>query len=87
MLRERTTKELLRRSENMLGQIFKFLKKKKPCYRCGGNASVEYMALLYCRICREVVVRMIPVIGMGGMFGFPGSTGYLEFPSLEKKES
>lgn len=66
--------------------IFKFLRKKKPCYRCGGNASVEYMALLYCAICREVVVRMIPIVGFGGMFGFPGSTGYLEFPEMEKKE-
>ena len=66
--------------------LFKFLRKKKPCYRCGGDATVGYMALDYCRVCREIVVRMIPVIGMGGMFGFPGAAGYLEFPVLKKKE-
>jgi hypothetical protein len=72
----------------MLGRIFRLLKKKKPCYRCGGDASVEYMALPYCIICREVIVRMLPAVGLGGMFGFPGSSGYLEFPDhLEKKES
>lgn len=66
--------------------LFRFLRKKKPCYRCGGDATVEYMSLHYCAICRLVIVRMIPVVGLGGMFGFPGSTGYLEFPELEKKE-
>lgn len=67
--------------------IFEFLKKKKPCYRCGGTASTQYMGLDYCRICRIVVVRMMPMIGMGGMFGFPGASGYLEFPENLKKES
>jgi hypothetical protein len=63
-----------------------FRKPRKPCYRCGGLAQAEYMALHYCVICREVVVRMMPIVGMGGMFGFPGATGYLEFPVLEKKK-
>ncbi len=66
--------------------LFKFLRKKKPCYRCGGGATVQYMALDYCIICREVIMRMLPIVGLGGMFGFPGSTGYLEFPNLEKVE-
>jgi len=70
--------------------IFKFLFKKKPCYRCGGRATVQYMGLDYCVICRKVVVMMLPAVGMGGMFGFPGATGYLEHPNLqpivEKKE-
>lgn len=64
--------------------LFKFLRKKKPCYRCGGNATVQYMGLDYCVICREVVMRMLSIVGMGGMFGFPGAPGYLEFPRLEK---
>ena len=64
--------------------LFRFLLRKKPCYRCGGNATVQYMALDYCRICREVIMRMMPMVGMGGMFGFPGSTGYLEFPKIDK---
>jgi hypothetical protein len=67
--------------------LFRFLRKKKPCYRCGGDATVQYMGLDYCSVCRLVIVRMLPVVGMGGMFGFPGSSGYLEFPDLEKKES
>ena len=66
--------------------LFRFLRKKKPCYRCGGDATVQYMGLDYCRICQTVIVRMLPMIGLGGMFGFPGSSGYLEFPELEKKE-
>lgn len=70
--------------------LFHFLRKKKPCFRCGGNATVGYMAIDYCSVCREVVMRMMPVVGMGGMFGFPGATGYVEFPNLgrieEKKE-
>ena len=67
--------------------MFQFLQKKKPCYRCGGTASVQYMGLDYCRVCRLVIVRMMPMIGLGGMFGFPGSTGYLEFPENLKKEN
>lgn len=67
--------------------LFRFLRKKKPCYRCGGTASVQYMAIDYCSICCEVIVRMLPIVGMGGQYGFPGASGYLEFPALEKKES
>lgn len=67
--------------------LFRFLTKKKPCFRCAGNATVQYMGTDYCRICREVVMRMMPIVGVGGMFGFPGASGYLEFPKLEKKES
>lgn len=65
-------------------KAFRFLHKKKPCFRCGGNATVGYMSIDYCVICREVVMRMMPIVGFGGMFGFPGATGYLEFPNLEK---
>lgn len=64
--------------------VFKFLRKKNPCYRCGGNATVEFMSLKYCVICQTVVMRMMAVVGFGGMFGFPGAEGYLEFPNLEK---
>lgn len=67
--------------------LFRFLRKKKPCYRCGGDATVQYMALDYCKICQTVIVRMLPMIGLGGMFGFPGAAGYVEYPELEKKES
>ena len=66
---------------------FRFLRRKKPCYRCGGTASVQFMAIDYCSICREVIVRMMPIVGMGGQYGFPGAAGYLEFPAVEKKES
>ncbi len=63
----------------------------RVCYRCGGEADVEYMALHYCWMCREVIVRMLPIVGLGGMPGFPGASGYLEFPKLgpieEKKEA
>ena len=70
--------------------LFKFLQRKKPCYRCAGNGTVTYMGLDYCVICLEVIMRMLPVVGMGGMFGFPGASGYLQFPKLEatkKKEN
>lgn len=67
--------------------FFTFLHKKKPCFRCGGTAQAQYMAIDYCVICREVVMRMMPIVGMGGMFGFPGAPGYLEFPKLEKIET
>lgn len=74
----------------MIG-IFKFLSKKRPCYRCGGDATVQYMGLDYCAICRKVILTMLPIVGMGGQFGFPGATGYLEHPNLgkieEKKEA
>lgn len=67
-------------------KVLKFLFKKKPCYRCGGDAKVQYMGLDYCIICREVIMRMLPVVGMGGQFGFPGAVGYLEHPNLAKIE-
>lgn len=62
------------------------LPRRNPCYRCGGLARCEYMALHYCWICRDIVMRMMPMVGMGGMFGFPGAPGYLEFPVDTKKE-
>lgn len=74
----------------MLGRIFNLFRKRHPCYRCGGDATVEYMALHYCWMCREVIVRMLPIVGLGEMPGFPGSSGYLEFPekgpAVDKKK-
>ena len=71
-----------------LAIVFLFSRKgPKPCYRCGGKATTEYMAIHYCSICRLVVIRMLPIVGLGGMPGFPGASGYTEFlPELKKKE-
>lgn len=70
--------------------LFVFLwssgKKKKPCYRCGGDAKMEYMSLHYCEICHTVVLRMLPIVGFGGMPGFPGAPGHTEFLPLSRKK-
>ena len=62
-----------------------------PCYRCGVEASTEYMGLHYCMMCRIVVVQTIGAVRHDPPFGFPGSPGYLEFPKIgpieEKKET
>jgi hypothetical protein len=57
-----------------------------PCYRCGILATEEYMGLHYCVICQLVVVRMIGAVRQDPPFGFPGASGYLQFPNPEKKE-
>lgn len=54
-----------------------------PCYRCGGPATVEYMGLHYCGMCRQVIVAMIGTVGHDPPYGFPGAKGYLEFPKKE----
>lgn len=54
-----------------------------PCYRCGGLASVEYMGLHYCEMCRNVIMRMIATVQHDPPYGFPGAQGYLEFPKKE----
>lgn len=59
---------------------------KFPCYRCGGEAQVDYMGLHYCEMCRNVIVRMIATVQHDPPYGFPGAQGYLEFPSEEKKQ-
>jgi hypothetical protein len=56
-----------------------------PCYRCGGPATVEYMGLHYCGMCRQVIVAMIGTVGHDPPYGFPGAKGYLEFPGKEPK--
>lgn len=52
----------------------------KVCYRCGVvlAKSFPYMGLDYCRMCREVIVIMMPAVRHDPPFGFPGQTGYLE---------
>jgi hypothetical protein len=57
----------------------------RPCYRCADLATTEYMSLPYCMMCRVVIVQVLPMVRHDPPYGFPGSTGYLEFP-VEKKE-
>lgn len=63
----------------------------RPCYRCGVEATTDFMGLHYCSVCRIVVFRILPSVRHDPPFGFPGSSGYLEFPKLgpieEKKEA
>lgn len=68
----------------ILGQFPK-VEKRRPCYRCGGMAEVEYMGLHYCRMCRTVVVAMISSVQHDPPYGFPGAGGYLEFPEKEEE--
>lgn len=63
----------------------------RPCYRCGeAEAMVDYMGLHYCLMCQVMVARMNSAVRQDPPFGFPGASGYLEFPaggpSGEKKE-
>ena len=51
-----------------------------PCYRCAAVATTDYMGLRYCLMCRVVVVQMLPGVRHDPPYGFPGSSGYLEFP-------
>lgn len=59
-------------------------KEEHPCYRCGGLASVEYMGLHYCEMCRNVIVAMIAAVQHDPPYGFPGAKGYLDFPKEKK---
>lgn len=56
---------------------------RHPCYRCGGEAEVEYMGLHYCEMCRNVIVAIIGTVQHDPPYGFPGAKGYLEFPKKE----
>ena len=51
-----------------------------PCYRCARPSVVEYMALRYCFMCREVIVAMIAAVRHDPPYGFPGAPGYLDYP-------
>lgn len=52
-----------------------------PCYRCATPAEVDYMGLKYCLMCRIMVVQMLPAVRHDPPYGFPGATGYVEFPA------
>ncbi len=70
-----------------LAIVFLFTRKaKKPCYRCGILAVTDFMGVPYCTICRLVVARMLPVVRHDPPFGFPGATGYLDWPEKKKEE-
>lgn len=55
----------------------------RPCYRCGIVATTDYMGLHYCQICRVAIVQMLPAVRHDPPYGFPGASGYLEFPEQE----
>lgn len=57
--------------------------KKKPCYRCGIEASETFAGYDYCSICKKVVSVMQSVVRHDPPFGFPGASGYTEFPGRE----
>ena len=52
-----------------------------PCYRCARKATVEYMGLHYCYMCRHVVMMVSASVRHDPPYGFPGSPGYLDFPA------
>ncbi len=54
--------------------------KPVPCYRCARGATVQFMGLDYCFMCRHVVMMVSASVRHDPPYGFPGSPGYLEFP-------
>lgn len=57
----------------------------KPCYRCGIEATTEYMSTAYCIMCRMVVIRMLPAVRHDPPYGFPGSPGYSDFSEVPRQ--
>ena len=55
--------------------------KPAPCYRCARPATVDYMGLHYCYMCRHVVMMVSASVRHDPPYGFPGSPGYLDFPA------
>ncbi len=65
-----TGRALIRSSRNL----------PRPCYRCAAIATTDYMGLHYCIMCRVVVVQMIQAVRHDPPYGFPGASGYIDFP-------
>lgn len=60
-------------------------RRQRPCFRCALVAQAEFMGLHYCLMCRMVVAQMLPVVRHDPPYGFPGASGYLEFPEEQKE--
>lgn len=56
---------------------------KKPCYRCGVKADDTHAGYHYCVMCKKVVQVMQATVSHDPPFGFPGASGYTEFPARE----
>lgn len=76
------------RAHRRFSEVASILHRPRPCYRCAAIATDEYMGLHYCLMCRTVVSSVYPTVRHDPPYGFPGSTGYLEFPKeMEKKDA